>query len=254
MLKRHVYIGYDPAEHEACKVAAASLRERYSGGDDLRIHWLDGYALMSQGLYKRPTERRDGRLWDVRSAAPMSTSHANARFFLPRLQKGGWALFCDGDVLFRGDVAELFEAADPAYAIMCVQHGGQEGVGEKKGGHRQLPYARKNWSSVMLWNLDHPAHAALTDLLLDEAPGRDLHRFCWLADEFIGALPSEWNYLVGAAPRQDDPKLAHFTLGMPYIPGYENCHFAEEWRAAAARVGELNPPLSGAARPRVEAA
>lgn len=239
MLKRHIYIGYDPVEHDACRVAAASLRSRYTGSAKLDVHWLDGYALMSQGVYRRATAHRDGRLWDLASGAPMSTSHANARFYLPRLQRGGWALFCDGDVLFRGCVEEIFAHADQNYALLCVQHGPQEGDGVKKGGHVQARYARKNWSSVMLWNLDHPAHARLTDELLEHAPGRDLHRFSWLQDHEIGSLPPQWNYLIGVSPRLADPRLAHFTLGLPSVPGYKQSEFADEWRSALAQVNGL---------------
>lgn len=236
MLKRHIYIGYDPVEHDAYKVAVQSLEARYEGEAKLEVRPLDVLELQARGLYKRALEYREGRPWDPASGAPMSTLHANARFYLPRLQRGGWALFCDGDVLFRGNAEELFAHADPAYALLCVQHGPQESEGVKKGGHVQAAYARKNWSSVMLWNLDHPAHARLTDERLENAPGRDLHRFSWLEDHEIGALPPEWNYLVGVSPLLADPKLAHFTLGLPSIPGYEHVEFAEEWRAAMSQV------------------
>jgi lipopolysaccharide biosynthesis glycosyltransferase len=166
----------------------------------------------------------------------MSTHHANARFFLPRLQRGGLALFTDGDVLFRGDVEEVFAAADPSKAVMCVQHRDYDSGGEKKGGHVQQPYARKNWSSFMLWNLDHPAHARLTDDILNGTPGRDLHRFCWLRDDEIGELPLDWNWLVGVSPKIEQPAMVHFTLGLPSIPGHEQDAYAEEWRGARARM------------------
>jgi hypothetical protein len=32
-----------------------------------------------------------------------------------------------------------------------------------------------------------------------------------------------------------DPKIAHFTNGIPDLPGYENVPFADEWRAELAR-------------------
>jgi hypothetical protein len=99
-------------------------------------------------------------------------------------------------------------------------------------GQQQTQYARKNWSSVMLWNLDHPAHDAVTSELLNSVPGRDLHRFCWLDDELIGALPPAWNYLVGHTrlPDPKDAKLVHFTEGTPDMLGYESCEFSDEWR------------------------
>lgn len=237
---RTIWIGYDPAEHDACKVAAASLAEHYRGPMPLDIRWLDGYQLQGQGIYQRPTRRLpDGRLYDVVSEAAMSTMHANARFFLPRLQRGGLALFTDGDVLYRADVETLFAAADPRYAVMCVQHPYQLGSSEKKGGHTQFFYQRKNWSSVMLWNLDHPAHARLTDQMLNRTPGRDLHAFCWLQDAEIGRLDPGWNHLVGVSEPHPNPQLVHFTLGVPSVPGYEDSPYAGEWRRtlAATRPG-----------------
>ena len=69
------------------------------------------------GLYTRPIEYRPSAadkpvMWDVVSDAPQSTEHANARFFVPMLAKEGWALFVDGDVMFRGNVCRLFEQLD----------------------------------------------------------------------------------------------------------------------------------------------
>lgn len=241
-MARTVWIGYDPSEHDACKVAAASLAEHFASEHELEIRLLDGYQMQGQGIYQRPTERRHGQLWDVVSAAPMSTFHANARFFLPRLQRGGLALFTDGDVLFRGNVEEVFAAYDPRYALMCVQHPLQAGAHEKKGGHLQTYYARKNWSSVMLWNLDHPAHQRLSDQVLNRTPGRDLHAFCWLQDAEIGRLDPAWNYLVGVSVRQPDPKLVHYTLGVPSVPGYEHAPYAAEWRRHLAATRPIGAP------------
>ena len=241
-MNRNIWIGYDAAEHDACKVAVRSLVDRYRGPGELVVRFVDRMHLEAQDLYLRPTAMRDGRLYDVASAAPMSTQHANARFLIPRLQRGGLALFVDGDVLFRGDVEEIFRLADPRFAVQCVQHGAEHVAGEKKGGHDQALYARKNWSSCVLWNLDHHAHERLTSAMLHGAPGRDLHRFCWLKDSEIGALPAEWNYLVGVSAYMPDPKLVHYTLGLPCVAGYESAPYADEWRrqlAAAPAAKEI---------------
>jgi len=67
---------------------------------------------------------------------------------------------------------------------------------------------------------------------VNELPGRNLHRFCWLADNQIGELGLEYNYLVGVSPPPIvSPKIVHFTLGCPDMDGYRDCEFAEEWRA-----------------------
>ncbi len=45
-----------------------------------------------------------------------------------------------------------------------------------------MNYPRKLWSSVMLWNCEHPANRRLNLQMLNQWPGRDLHAFRWLAD------------------------------------------------------------------------
>lgn len=187
--------------------------------------------LIKRGLYTRPTEVRDGRLWDVISGAPMATEHANARFLTPRLAKEGWALFMDGDMLVRDDLAPLFDSLDPAHAVYCVKHVHTPEPGVKMDGQIQTRYARKNWSSFMILNCDHPANRALTIDLVNTAPGRDLHRFCWLeSDDLIGELPATYNYLVGHTQGVDDPVVVHFTDGVPDMRGWEDQPFADEWR------------------------
>jgi len=225
-----VILGSDPRERAAFEVADRSIRRRTS--EPVFVHRLSLPDLIRKGWYTRPTERRDGRLWDVISEAPMSTEHAIARFFTPLLcGRQGWALFADSDVLCRADLSQLFHLADPASAVMVVKHEYVPTEAEKMDGQIQTRYARKNWSSVILWNCEHRAHAGLDWRLLNAVPGRDLHRFCWLRDEDIGELPVEWNFLVGVTPpRHHDPKLVHFTLGTPDMTGYEGSDYADEWR------------------------
>lgn len=123
----------------------------------------------------------------------------------------------DCDVVVMGDVAEAFAYADPRYALMCVKHGHEGSEGTKMGGHVQTAYSRKNWSSVVLWNCDHPAHNRLSVPMVNSWPGLLLHRFSWLKDEEIGALPKEWNWLVNVDDEPENPKIAHFTLGGPWF-------------------------------------
>ena len=233
-MKLSIYIGWDPREVAAWNVCRASMRRRATV--PVQPEPIILADLRGSGLYGRPTELRDGRLWDVISEAPMSTEFAISRFFVPLLEKrrGGdadWALFCDCDFLWLGDIAELVASVDSAKALMCVQHVHAPTESVKMDGQAQLLYARKNWSSLMLFNLRHPAHAALDLDLLNSAPGRDLHRFCWLEDDMIGALADDWNWLEGSSPVRDAaPRAVHFTRGGPWMPGWENVGYAELWR------------------------
>jgi hypothetical protein len=90
---------------------------------------------------------------------------------------------------------------------------------------------------VMLWNCDHPANQRLTLQDVNERPGRDLHRFYWLNDSEIGALPPEWNWLVGVQPKPAAPQIAHFTLGGPFTPGWKGAEHDEIWAEAEYAYG-----------------
>jgi hypothetical protein len=116
-----------------------------------------------------------------------------------------------------GDVAELFREADPRYAVQVVKHQYECTGRDKMDGQRQLAYGRKNWSSVILWNCDHPANKRLSLADVQERRGLDLHQFYWLNDAEIGELPKEWNWLVEVQEKPQAPKIAHFTLGTPEV-------------------------------------
>lgn len=233
LMDRSIFIGYDPREAAAFAVARHSIRRRMSV--QLPVFGLVLSSLQGVGLFSRPIERRGGQLWDVISDAPMSTEHANSRFLVPHLAGGGWAMFCDGDVLARTNVGRIFDDLDPAKAVYCVQHRHDPIDEIKMDGQIQTRYERKNWSSVMVWNVNHSANRALTVDLINKVPGRDLHRFFWLYDEQIGELDQSWNWLVGVTDPAIDPKIAHFTNGLPYMPGCEDVPCADEWRAELAR-------------------
>lgn len=240
-----VFVGFDANEMQACTVAMTSLFQ-HANRDEVRVERICRLSLWRR--YTRPTTRTpSGQLFDVISDAPMSTDHAIARFWIPNIAGyQGWALFVDGDVLFRANVLDLLAYADPTYAVCVVQHPALVEEGIKKGDQVQQAYPRKNWSSVILWNCGHPANQALTPEVLNTWPGRDLHRFGWLQDDQIGALPAAWNHLIGLTPPTPDVALAHFTLGVPTIHGHENDPFADEWFDVS-RMAGYRPRQQGAA-------
>lgn len=211
-----IYIGYDAREHDAYLVAASSLVKRRSS--PVAIMPLTASRLAESGLLRRPTDTR-GQRYDIYSNAPMSTDFAISRFATPLLSHGGWAAFMDCDIVALADPAELFQLADPRYAVMCVKHNFDNLTGIKMDGQTQTSYPRKLWSSVMLFNCDHPAMKRLTVDDLNSRPGRYLHGFEWLHDSEIGALPAEWNVLAGLQPMPEEPKIVHFTLGVPSMAG-----------------------------------
>lgn len=239
-MNRSIYIGWDPREAAAFAVARNSILRQLT--ESIPIHNLVLSELIAQDLYTRPIEPRQNTetgnfvMWDTISAAPMSTQHANARFLTPHLAKTGWALFMDGDMLVRGDLAAVFDGLDDSKAVYCVHHKHEPATGVKMDGQLQIAYNRKNWSSFILFNCDHEANKSLTISMINMLPGRDLHRLCWLADEEIGELDQKWNFLVGHSDPSIDPTVVHFTSGTPDMKGYENCLYADEWRAELERA------------------
>jgi lipopolysaccharide biosynthesis glycosyltransferase len=232
-----IWLGYDRREAAAFAIARHSIR-RFDKYLPVRGLVLD--LLRQDKLYYRPTENVNGQLFDVISGAPMSTEFSISRFLVPTLAKTGWALYADCDVMFRRNPNTLFSLARNDKAVMCVKHQYEQKEGIKMDGQLQTVYPRKNWSSVMLFNCDHPANRGLTMEMVNTFPGRDLHRFCWLKDDEIGELPPEWNYCVGHSKIDNPPALVHFTDGIPDMPGYEHQEFAEEWQAMKAKaVGAL---------------
>lgn len=237
--KLKIFMGWDSREPRAYDVARASILRR-TNPKLAHIRPLELHHLTPGGkfpLLTRPIERRDGKLWCPISEAPMATEFAISRFCVPLLQKQGWALFVDCDIIALADVAELFALADDKFAVMVVKHElapVAEGA-VKMDGQPQTNYSRKNWSSVVLWNCAHPSNAKLTPEVLNTWPGRDLHAFKWLADDEIGELPAKWNHLVGVhAPAPPaEIGIAHFTLGGPWLPSWQGGPMDELWTKEA---------------------
>ena len=222
-----VYIGYDSREDAAYHVCVKTMVEHSSV--PLRIYQMREDVYRSQGLYWR-THVHPHR--DDTDLKPFSTEFAFTRFLVPTLQKSkGWAIFCDLDFMFRADIKELFELRDDQYALMCVKHDFNPTAVIKMDGMAQERYRRKNWSSLILWNCNHPANYKVALHDVNTRPGSWLHQFQWLEDELIGEIPAEWNHLVGHSVCEN-PKAVHFTSGGPWMAGYYHVEFADEWRDA----------------------
>lgn len=238
-----VFIGWDARETDAYEVCRFSIVNRVSTA--VHIEPLKHRVLRQLGLFERPwkVDPKTGQWFDGRDRKPFSTEFAFTRFLVPafakRLDMSGWALFCDCDFLFLADIAELFDMADPDKAVMVVKHDHKPDQDVKMDQVRQTRYPRKNWSSLILWNLDHEANRALTPELVNAKAGSWLHRFRWLPNDLIGSLPPEWNHLVGVVKSETRAKAVHYTLGGPWWPEYQDVEYAHEWRAE--RAAMMNP-------------
>jgi hypothetical protein len=220
-----VFVGWDSREDIAYQVCRHSLLRHASM--PISITPLRQTDLRAQGLYGRPAD-------------PLAaTEFTYTRFLVPHLAGyRGWALYCDCDFLWLADIAALFALADERYGAMCVHHDHRPPEAMKMDGKTQTLYPRKNWSSLILYNCDHPATRALTPDVVNRETGAYLHRFQWLADVEIGALPETWNWLEGwcAKPASDHPNVIHYTRGGPWFETWRDVDYADLWLSEANRL------------------
>ncbi len=224
------YIGYDPVEDAAYNVAAYSLLKT-SGVVATPLKMPD---LMAQGLLTRTADYRGGQGHDFISEASVSTRFSISRFLTPILAQDGYALFADCDMVFYTDVNKLLETVDPSKAVSVVKHNHVPREATKMLGKEQTAYHRKNWSSVILFNCNHPSNRRLSLWDVNHRTGRELHGFYWLDDSEIGEIAPEWNWLIGVQPKPDQVHIAHFTLGGPWFDGWVKAEHDEMWLNAEA--------------------
>jgi len=205
------FIGYDPREAVAYHTCVQSIIDNTKS--HITFHPIRG-------------ERRDG-----------SNDFIYARFLVPWLSGfSGTSIFLDGDMIMRGDIADLYALKRLDQGVQVVKHDYKTKYPVKYLGNKNDDYPRKNWSSVMVWNNAYFPNRKLTPEFVASKPGSFLHRFLWLNDGQIGQLPEEWNRLVLEQEIQPDDKLLHYTVGTPCFTEYADCDGAEEWHAAYTRM------------------
>lgn len=216
-----IFVGYDPREAVAYHTFCQSVLESASvpvAFTPLVLQGLPGYT---------------------ETHADASNTFVYSRFLTPYLCGfDGWALFADGDMICRRDLADLWALRDPTRAVMVVKHDYRTRATRKYLGNRNEDYPRKNWSSLVLWNCAHPRHRILTPAFLMTQTGAYLHRFSWLADDEIGQLATEWNWLATEYPDNPQANLVHYTLGTPCFDEYRDAPMAADWHACHRRSQE----------------
>lgn len=226
-----VYVGYDSREDIAYEVCRHSILTRAK--TPVAVIPIKQDSLRAAGHYTRPVD-------------PLaSTEFTYTRFLVPFLAGyQGWALFCDCDFLWLADIGELIALADDRYAVMCVHHDHRPPERLKMDGRTQTQYPRKNWSSLVLYNCGHPANRILTPDLANRKSGAYLHRFQWLDDDLIGAVPETWNWLEGwcEPPADGPPNVVHFTRGGPWFEDWQDVEYGELWLAEEKAVKAAQVP------------
>ncbi len=208
-----IFIGFDPRETVAYHVLCQSILAR---------------ATMPVSI----TPIALGHLKSVfqRELHPLqSTQFSFSRFLVPWLcNYEGHAIFMDCDMLVLDDIQNLWNLRSPEYAVQVIKHVHVPREDTKFLGAVQTKYAKKNWSSVMIFN--NELCRSLSPEYVNSASGLELHQFHWLAGEhLIGELPHRWNHLVGYDEKNPDVSNVHFTLGGPYFEEYRDCEYSQEW-------------------------
>lgn len=175
-----IFIGYDKRETIAWHVLAHSIIRRSS--IPVSITPI-GNDTLPKDMWWRPRGPHD------------STDFSNARFLVPYLcNYEGIAVFMDCDMLCLTDICELRDEFDDQYAVMVRKHQYCPASSTKFLGQEQSRYARKNWSSLMLFNCAHPNARNLSLDYVNNSPGFDLHQFAWT--DQIGSVGDGWNQLM----------------------------------------------------------
>lgn len=210
-----VYVGYDPRESVAFHTLSHSILRRSS----MPIAVAPLVQSQLRRIYRRPRGPTE------------STEFSMTRFLVPYLSDySGWSIFMDCDMLCRTDIAALLNEMEKSdKAVLVCKHDYVPKTERKFLDQVQTKYARKNWSSLMLFNNERCRSLSVD--YVNSASGLELHRFAWVDDRAIGELPLEWNWLVGEYPYNPDARIVHFTIGGPYFEAYRDCDYAQEWFA-----------------------
>lgn len=222
MTPLRLFIGFDSRETAAYHVLCHSILRHASG--PVSITPLVQSQLREKGLYLRERSKTE------------STEFSLTRFLVPHLSGyGDFSIFMDCDMLVTADIYDLLKLAkadekkNTYRSVWCVQHDYTPKTKLKMDNQMQTIYPRKNWSSLMVFR--NKFCERLTPEYVNTASGLDLHRMAWAGDDprNIGALPLEWNWLVGEYERNDDANCYHYTLGGPWFRNHQHCEHAQEW-------------------------
>jgi len=137
------------------------------------------------------------------------TDFSFSRYLVPYLcGYEGQALFMDPDMIVLDDITKLEELVSPTDSVSVVKN-----------------QRRFEWSSLMYFNNSYCEK--LTPKLVETGTPQN---FEWAYK--VGALPDEWNHLVGYdAPK--DAKIVHYTMGIPCWPETKDCEYSKEWHKEA---------------------
>lgn len=234
-LPLNIYIGFDSRTPQASDVCKNSIKENIEDMEgqffydstrynlkrklDVNIHLIDANELQKNGLYWRKSDGKE------------STEFTYTRFLTPYLsQYEGISVFMDCDFMWRSNIFELLYFINPDKAVSVCQHDYTPKGAVKMDGKVQTTYPRKNWTSLMVFNNEHPSTKKLSPEVVSTESGMYLHRLQWADDSEIGSIPVTYNWLQGDYPYNENAKAVHFTNGGPWYEHMKEIEYSDEWR------------------------
>ena len=214
-LSLNIFIGYDSREKIAFHVLSQSIIENST----IPVTITPINLKNIKNFYNRPKAKKH------------STEFSISRFLTPYLSNyKGYSLYLDCDFIVLEDVAKLVKlvSRNKKKSLWCVKH--KDYIPKDKIKflrEKQIPYAKKNWSSFMIFN--NAKCKILTPRLVKKATGLYLHQFKWTKDKLIGSLPKNWNILVGEQKFPRKINALHYTLGGPYFKKHSRCQGSKYW-------------------------
>lgn len=233
----NIFIGFDERESHVYNLCEFSMRQHSKS--KLNIHPLNHKELRDEGFFDRGwrIHGQTGQYVDEREERPFSTQFAFTRFLVPSICKArgikGNAMFVDCDFIFKDDIAKLFDEveAQPLAPLYTVHHDYTSKNQVKMDNCEQKNYNRKLWSSLMVFNVNHPYNDDINPSEVNIRSGLWLHNFLWIPrDQPIGEISERWNFI----PNHSEPRVnkkdigaIHYTEGGPWFKGLENCDYSD---------------------------
>ena len=215
-MKFNIYIGYDDQRNNIFKVCEKSILK--NSKNNIEIFKI-GNSILNKNIWYREKNKYE------------STDFSISRFLVPFLSNfSGISIFMDDDFLWKCDVSDLMEFYDDSKSVMVCKHNYISKFETKWNSNKQINYARKNWSSLMIFNSKHFDCKNLNVKNVNEKSALWLHQFKWTDDKNIGQIPLNYNYLVGEYEENfNDIKALHFTNGCPIYDDSIKTRHSNEW-------------------------
>ena len=212
-----IFIGYDSRFPEPAHVLAYTIKKNIGFPTQIK------YLILSD-------LQKDGLIWR-KDLDKGSTEFTYTRFLVPYLcNYEGYALFLDNDMICLGDCIDLWPPHiyyHHKFTLQLVKHKQEIISDTKMYGCPQIPYERKNWSSLMLINCNKLQQWTLR--YVNEVSGLDLHQFKYVKDEEIWGLPNYYNQLDKLDEITYDEGFLHYTSGGPWFNETKECQHADLW-------------------------